>query len=75
MLLILQPADYVAIDRSRIEAGLIILGPDYANAGLEEDDLWERVTRRLNEFKDFYETGLKEGKQMIFRNHADYSGV
>ena len=42
---------------------------------LDEDDLWERVTRWLNEFKDFYETGLREGKRMIVRNHADYADV
>ncbi len=42
---------------------------------LDEDDLWERVTRGLNEFKDFYETELREGKRMIVRNHADYADV
>lgn len=33
----IQPAGYLAVDRARIEAGLIIPGPDYANGGLAED--------------------------------------
>ena len=34
----LQAAGYVVVDRARIEAGLIIPGPDYTNGGLAEDE-------------------------------------
>lgn len=33
----LQPAGYAAIDRSRIEAGLVIPGPDFTGGGLTDD--------------------------------------
>ena len=42
---------------------------------LDEDDLWERTSHRINEFKDYYYDGLKQGKQMVVRNHPDYAGI
>ncbi len=42
---------------------------------LDEDDLWERTSRWINEFKTYYYNGLKERKKMVVRNHPDYAGI